>query len=53
LKGEPYQEDLTWEIERRFGSEFVYENVNGNSAISRAPAPQPRPSKYRNHRAGT
>jgi hypothetical protein len=34
-KGELYQEEAACEIEHRFGSEFVYENDNGNSAISR------------------
>ena len=33
--GELYQEDAVWEIQRKFGSEFVYENENGNLAISR------------------
>ena len=34
-KGELYQDDAAEEIERRFGQEFVYENENGNLAISR------------------
>ena len=29
-------EDIVFEIERRFGDEFVYEKENGNSAISKA-----------------
>jgi hypothetical protein len=31
-----YQDDAAAEIERRFGSAFIYENDNGNPAISRA-----------------
>ncbi len=34
-KKELYQEDVAYEIERRFGSEFVYENENGNTAIDK------------------
>jgi len=30
-----YQEVVVYEIEERFGSDFVYENENGNLAISR------------------
>jgi hypothetical protein len=30
-----YQADAAFEIEERFGSEFVYVNDNGNLAISR------------------
>lgn len=33
--GEMYQEDVVDKIRIRFGSEFVYENENGNMAISR------------------
>ncbi len=29
------QEDAAYEIERRFGKRFIYENDNGNPAISR------------------
>ena len=32
---ELYQEDVVYEIERKFGSEFVYINENGNPAIDR------------------
>jgi len=32
---ELYQEDVVYEIERTFGSEFVYINENGNPAIDR------------------
>ena len=34
--GELYQNEVVYEIERRFGDEFVYVNDNGNSAISPA-----------------
>jgi hypothetical protein len=30
-----YQEDIVYEIERKFGSDFVYTNENGNLAIAR------------------
>ncbi|MDA2937028.1 hypothetical protein MYX75_02035 [Acidobacteria bacterium AH-259-A15] len=30
-----YQEEAVYEIEHKFGAEFVYENENGNPAISR------------------
>jgi hypothetical protein len=30
-----YQEDAVYEIEQKFGSAHVYENENGNPAISR------------------
>lgn len=30
-----YQEDVVYEIESRFGSDFVYENENGDLAIDR------------------
>src|SRR2546423_6362779 len=30
-----YQEDAVWDIEKKFGAKFVYENDNGNPAISR------------------
>ncbi len=30
-----YQEDVVYEIESRFGSDFVYINENGNLAIER------------------
>jgi Family of unknown function (DUF6953) len=33
--GELHQADVVYEIEERFGSQFVYENENGNQAISR------------------
>jgi hypothetical protein len=33
-KGEIYQEDIVWEIQAKFGDEFVYENENFNLAIS-------------------
>jgi hypothetical protein len=29
------QEDIVYEIERTFGGEFVYDNDNGNPAISK------------------
>jgi CRISPR/Cas system CSM-associated protein Csm3 (group 7 of RAMP superfamily) len=32
---ELYQEDVVWEIQSKFGKRFVYENENGNLAISR------------------
>ncbi|MFX0115217.1 MAG: DUF6953 family protein [Candidatus Hodarchaeota archaeon] len=32
---ELYQEDVVYEIERKFGSKFVYINENGNPAIDR------------------
>ena len=35
LQKELYQEDVVYEIERKFGKEFVYENESGNLAISR------------------
>lgn len=35
-KGELYQEDAVGVIESRFGSEYVYDNENGNLAISKA-----------------
>lgn len=34
-KRELYQEDVVYEIERKFGAQFVYENENGNPAIDR------------------
>lgn len=34
-KGELYQEEAAAEIENKFGSDFVYENENGNIAIHR------------------
>jgi hypothetical protein len=34
-RGELYQEEVVWEIQSKFGREFVYENANGNLAISR------------------
>lgn len=34
-RGSLYQEDVVYQIERRFGSEFTYTNENGNQAISR------------------
>lgn len=33
---ELHQEDCVWQIAKRFGKEHVYENVNGNPAISKA-----------------
>ena len=33
--GELYQDEAVDEIERNFGSAFVYENENGNPAIDR------------------
>lgn len=30
-----YQEDAVYEIEKKFGESFVYENDNGNPAIGR------------------
>jgi hypothetical protein len=33
--GELYQETAVYEIERKFGREFVYENENGNPAIGK------------------
>lgn len=33
--GELYQDDAVGQIADSFGAEFVYENENGNSAISR------------------
>lgn len=32
---ELYQEDIVFEIERKFGSAFVYDNENGNRAIDK------------------
>ncbi len=34
-KGELYQEDAVDAIERRFGAEHLYDNANGNLAISK------------------
>jgi hypothetical protein len=31
-----YQDQTAWEIKKRFGSSFVYDNRNGNPAISRS-----------------
>ena len=31
-----YQDEAVFEIERKFGDAFVYDNENGNRAISRA-----------------
>jgi hypothetical protein len=33
--GELHQNEVVYEIEEKFGSAFVYENENGNQAISR------------------
>ena len=30
------QSDAVWDIEKKFGNEFLYTNENGNPAISRA-----------------
>ena len=30
-----YQEQVVWDIERKFGRDFVYDNENGNRAISK------------------
>ncbi len=35
LKKYLYQEDIVYEIEKNFGSNFVHENENGNLAIDR------------------
>jgi Family of unknown function (DUF6953) len=35
-RGDLAQDDAAYGIERNFGKEFVYENENGNLAISRA-----------------
>jgi hypothetical protein len=32
---EVYQEDVVYEIEKKFGREFVYENESGNIAIGK------------------
>ena len=34
--GELYQEDAVDQIERKFGSDYVYDNENGNPAISKS-----------------
>ena len=34
--GTVYQEQVVWDIEKTFGSDFVYMNEGGNPAISRA-----------------
>jgi hypothetical protein len=34
-EGDLYQETAVYEIEQKFGQEFVYENENGNPAIER------------------
>jgi hypothetical protein len=34
-KKELYQEDVVYEIEKKFGKKFVYTNENGNPAIDR------------------
>ena len=34
-KRELYQNEVVYQIEEKFGSKFVYENRNGNLAISR------------------
>ena len=31
-----YQEQVAWDIKRRFGKSFVYDNANGNPAISKS-----------------
>ena len=35
-RGELYQEDAVHQLERLFGKEVVYDNANGNRAISKA-----------------
>jgi|GEM_PF-6664580 hypothetical protein len=30
-----YQEDVVWKIKKEFGNDYVYENINGNYAISK------------------
>jgi hypothetical protein len=35
-KRELYQEDAAFSIERKFGKEHIYDNENGNPAISKA-----------------
>ncbi|MTV30106.1 hypothetical protein GJ654_03755 [Rhodoblastus acidophilus] len=34
-KNHLYQEEAAWDIQRKFGKPFVYDNANGNPAISR------------------
>lgn len=31
-----YQEQVAWDIKRRFGKSLIYDNANGNPAISKA-----------------
>lgn len=31
-----YQEQVAWDIQKRFGKSFVYDNANGNLAISKS-----------------
>lgn len=31
-----YQEDVVWKIKQQFGADFVYDNENGNLAISKS-----------------
>lgn len=31
-----YQEEVVWEIKKKFGDSFVYDNENGNPAISKS-----------------
>lgn len=33
-QGYLYQQTAVWDIEKRFGEEFVYQNENGNQAIA-------------------
>jgi len=33
-KSHLYQEEVAWDIQRKFGKPFVYDNENGNPAIS-------------------
>jgi len=34
-RNELYQEDAVYEIEKRFGNDFVYENESGNTVIDK------------------
>lgn len=31
-----YQEDVAWELEKKFGDDAIYENENGNYAINKS-----------------
>ncbi|CAJ0892955.1 hypothetical protein AMST5_04263 [freshwater sediment metagenome] len=34
-KGILYQEECAWDIQEKFGRDFLYDNANGNPAISK------------------